>query len=92
MKEKENIVTVDYLLSVLKKLSDAGKGDMKIKCIDNYLHKDEIGVDYLKNEVLFRGFLFNIPITDKIKQFCDDIERAKERFYMRKESEGEDNE
>lgn len=83
----ENIMTVDYLLSLFKKLSDAGKGDMKIKCMDNYLHEDEITINYLTNEVLFRGYLFNVPITDKVKQFCDDIEKAMKKFYMSKNNE-----
>lgn len=78
---KEKVVTVDYLLSLFKKLSDAGKGDMKIKCMDNYLHEDEVGVNYLSNEVLFRGNLYNYDITDKVKRFCNDIEKAKDRFY-----------
>lgn len=78
---KENVVTVDYLLSLFKKLSDEGKGDMKIKCMDNYLHEDEIRVNYLSNEVLFRGMLYNYDITDKVKRFCNDIEKAKDRFY-----------
>lgn len=92
MKEKENIVTVDYLLSMLKKLSDAGKGDMKIKCMDNPLHEDEITINYTKNEILLRGYIFNFQISDKVRRFCDDIEKAKERFYMREEGEGKDNE
>lgn len=83
----EKIMTVDYLLSMLKKLSEAGKGDMKIKCMDSYLQEDEIGLNYLTNEVLFRGRLFNVPITDKVKQFCNDIENAKDRFYGNGESE-----
>lgn len=78
---KSEVTTVDYLLSLFNELSEQGKGDMKIKCTDNYLHEDEIGVDYLKNEVLFRGSLFNVPITDKVKRFCNDIEKAKDRFY-----------
>lgn len=78
---KEKVVTVDYLLSLFKKLSDAGKGDMKIKCLDNYLHKGEVTVDYLSNEVLFRGKLYNYDITDKVKRFYKDIEKAKDRFY-----------
>lgn len=92
MKDEENIVTVSYLLSMLKKLSDAGKGDMKIKCMDNALHEDEITINYTKNEILLRGYIFNFSITDKVRQFCNDIEKAKERFYMREESEGKDNE
>lgn len=78
---KEKVVTVDYLLSLFKKLSDAGKGDMKIKCLDNYLHEDEVGVNCLSNEVLFRVMLCNYDITDKVKRFCNDIEKAKDRFY-----------
>lgn len=89
---KENIVTVDYLLSMLKKLSEAGKGDMEIKCMDNALHEDEITINYTKNEILLRGYIFNFSISDKIKQFCNDIDKAKERFYKSEESEDKENE
>ena len=78
---KEKVVTVDYLLSLFNKLSEQGKGDMEIKCLGNYLHEDEVGVNYLSNEVLFRGMLYNYDITDKVKRFCNDIEKAKDRFY-----------
>lgn len=77
----KNIVTVDYLLSLMQELSSAGKGNMEIKCADNFLHEDEIKVDYTKNEISFRGFIFNYSIADKVKRFCDDIEKAKEKFY-----------
>ena len=40
----EDVVTVDYLLDLFQRLHDAGKGDMKIKCVDNFLHKDEITI------------------------------------------------
>lgn len=83
----EKVVTVDYLLSLLKDLSEQGKGDMKIKCLDNELHEDEIGIDYLTNEVLLRGFLFNYSLTDRIKTFRNDIEKAYRKFYGQAESE-----
>lgn len=78
---KEKIMTVDDLLSLFKKLSDAGKGGMEIKCLDNYLHKGEVTVDYLSNEILLRGKLYNYDINEKVKRFCNDIEKAKDRFY-----------
>lgn len=89
---KENVVTVDYLLGLLKKILDAGKGDMKIKCMDNSLHEDEITINYTKNEILLRGYIFNFSISDRVREFCNDIDKAKERFYRREESEGKDNE
>lgn len=79
----ENILTVDCLLELLTELHKNGKGDMKIKCLDNPLHIDEITINYTKNEVLFRGFIFNFSISDKVKKFCTDIEKAKEDFYRR---------
>lgn len=85
----EKITTVDDLLSLFKKLSEQGKGDMKIKCTDGYLHKDEITLNYTKNEVWFRGYLFNVPIADRVRRFCDDIEEARDRFYKNREQEGE---
>lgn len=77
----ENATTVNELLSLFKELSEQGKGDMKIKCVDGYLHKDEITLNYTKNEVWFRGYLFNVPIADKVRRFYEDIEKARDRFY-----------
>lgn len=82
---KDNIVTVDYLLSLFRTLSEQGKGNMKIKCMDNFLHDDEISINYMENEILFSGNIFNCSLADKVKQFCNDIEKAKERFYMEKD-------
>lgn len=75
------IVTVDCLLDLLQKLHNAGNGDMKIKCIDNFLHEDEIGINYMDNEMEFRGYICNLPVTERIKEFCKDIEQAKKKFY-----------
>lgn len=88
---EKDIATVDYLFSLFKALSEHGKGDMKIKCMDNYLHEDEININYMKNEILLRGYIFNFSISDKIRQFYNDIENAKRRFYAREE-DGKDNE
>lgn len=77
----EDIVTVDYLLDLFQRLHDAGYGDMKIKCKDNFLHRDEITLIYYKNEIEFRGYLTNFLITQKVQEFCKDIEKAKNKFY-----------
>lgn len=77
----EDIVTVDYLLDIFQQLHDAGRGDMKIKCRDNFLHRDEITLIYYKNEIEFRGYLTNFSITQKVQEFCKDIEKAKNKFY-----------
>lgn len=77
----KDIVTVDYLLDLFQRLHDSGKGDMKIKCIDNFLHRDEITLIYYKNEIEFCGYLTNFSITQKVQEFCKDIEKAKDKFY-----------
>lgn len=76
-----NFLTVDILLGKLKGLSEAGYGDMKIKCQDSYLHEDEIGIDFLAREILLRGYLYNFPITKRVNEFKDDIERAYRKYY-----------
>lgn len=75
------IVTVDYLLDLFQKIHDSGDGDMKIKCRENFLYEDEIGINYMDNEMEFRGYLFNLPMVKKVSEFCDDIEKAKKKFY-----------
>lgn len=77
----ENIVTVDYLFDLLQKLHESGNGDMKIKCMDNFLYEDEIGINYMDNEMMFRGLIFNQPMAQKVKEFCNDIKRAEKKFY-----------
>lgn len=54
---------------------------MKIKCIDYFLHEDEIGINYIDNEMEFRGNIYNLPITEKVREFCKDMEQAKKKFY-----------
>ena len=75
------ILTVDNLLSLLKKLHESGNGDMKIKCRDNFLHEDEIGINYMNNEMMFIGLIFNHPMTQNVKEFCNDIDKAEKKFY-----------
>lgn len=75
------IVTVDCLLDLLQKLHNAGNGDMKIKCIDNFLHEDEIGINYMDNEMEFRGYIYNLPVTERVREFCESIARAEKKFY-----------
>lgn len=76
-----DIVTVDYLLDLFQKLHNAGKGDMKIKCRDNFLYEDGIGINYMNNEMMFQGYLCDFSITQRVHEFCDDIEKAKNKFY-----------
>ena len=80
----EPIVTVDYLLKLFQGLHDCGYGDIKLKCIDNYLHEDEIAIDYSNKEMELRGYLYNVPVAKKIKEFCEDIDRATRKFYKTK--------
>lgn len=74
-------LTVDCLLDLLQKLHNAGNGDMKIKCLDNFLHEDEIEINYMNNEMQFRGMIFNFPITERVREFCESIARAEKKFY-----------
>lgn len=80
----EDKVTVDYMLEFLKKLSDAGKGNIKIKCQDGFIHRDEIGCNYLTNEVQIRGHIYNFDMTAKVKEFCKDIEMAEKNSMGKK--------
>ena len=77
----EDILIVDDLIKELQKLQSNGCGDMKIKCSDNYIHKDEIGFNYLTREVVFRGNIYNFSMTKRIQKFCDDIKKAEQTFY-----------
>lgn len=75
------IVTVDYMIELLQKIRDAGKGDMKIKCGDDFLHWDEIVIDHMENCMSFRGKLYNLEVTQKIRQFCNDVDMAEKKLY-----------
>ena len=81
MDNTANVLTVNKLLETLTILKKSGYGETKIRCIDNYLHDDEIHVNYVDEEIQFRGHLFNYPITDKVRKFCEDINEAREDFY-----------
>lgn len=74
-----DIVTVDYLLNILKKASELGFGDAKFKCVDGYLHTDEISIS--PDEINLRGYLFHYPPSKKVQEFKSDIEKAVEKFY-----------
>lgn len=54
---------------------------MKIKCKDNFLHKDGIGINHTENVMEFYGYLTDFSITQKVQEFCKDIEKAKDKFY-----------
>ena len=74
-------VTIDYLLNIFQKLSNNGHGDMIITVNNDTVYTDDIGINYDKKEVTIRGNLYNSSITEKLKRFCDDIEKAKNKFY-----------
>ena len=77
----DSIVTVDHLFKLLQGLHDYGYGNMRVKCKDNYLHEDEISIDYSSNEVELRGYLYNFSMAEKIEEFRKDIDRATRKFY-----------
>ena len=79
----ENVVTVNYLLNLLQRVSDYGWGDAKVKCQDGYLHEDEIALT--QKELKLRGHLFNYSPSEKVKEFGDDIDKAIRKFYMLEE-------
>ena len=74
-----NIVTVDYLVGLLHEVSKLGFGDAKFKCVDGYLHTDEISIS--PDEINLRGYLFHYPPSKKVQEFKKDIEKAVEKFY-----------
>lgn len=84
------IVTVDYMLRLLQRLHDNGKGDMKIKCRDNFLHEDEVAIDYMGNEMKLRGYLYNFSAAEKVKEFCTDVKNAETKFYKTIDLESEE--
>lgn len=74
-----DIVTVDYLLTLLQRASSNGFGSAKIKCQDGYLHTDEISIS--PEEIKLKGYLFHYPPSKKVQEFKSDIEKAVEKFY-----------
>lgn len=85
MNDKVDALTVDKLFEILDKLKNNGYGDMQIKCGDVLLHDDEVGIRYYPEgkpgEVLFRGYLFHQPISEKVATLKEDIENAINKFY-----------
>lgn len=78
----EEVITVDYLLNILKKLQDNGYGHAVIKCADSCIRQDEISIVYgTEPSVRFRGYLFNQPIAKKAQEFQEDIEKAIRKLY-----------
>lgn len=77
----DSIVTVDHLLKLLQGLHDYGYGNMRVKCKDNYLHEDEIAIDYSGNEMELKGYLYNFSVAEKVEEFRKDIDRATRKFY-----------
>ena len=83
----ENIMTVRQLRDRLDDMMKRGDeldiniGDYKIVCLDNPLHEDELGVDYTKKNVQFRGHLFNVKVFDELFKLNDDIKKRVDKFY-----------
>lgn len=78
---ENNILTVDGLIDKLNNLSRSGYGDMKIKCQDHFIHEDEIGFNYIAKEVLIRGMLYNFPVSEKVNEFNEDIQKAYRKYW-----------
>ena len=78
----EEVATVAYLAEFLKNLTDDGYGDMKIKTKNgDYIHKDEIFVYYPDREFVIKGFIFNQPMTERMKRFSERIDEEVREFY-----------
>lgn len=80
MKEKE--VTIDYMLNLFQKLSEAGYGEMIVKCGEDAIHEDEITINYMTNEMIIRGHLYNNPIVESMRTFINSVKEAEEKFYF----------
>ncbi|MCD8159273.1 MAG: hypothetical protein LUD77_10405 [Clostridiales bacterium] len=81
--DESRIMTVEYLYEWLEKLMDSGLGDMKIRCEDGYLHRDELGIDSYNNETRIIGMLYNRGDFKVCCELKNDIEKAFERFSIR---------
>lgn len=82
--DNPKVITVNDLKAILDKLSDTGYGDMKIMCMDGYLHDDEIGYNYSKREVTLCGCLFNIDTTQNVENFCKGVRMLERKFLNMK--------
>lgn len=76
----DEIVTVDYLASLLKELQGMGKGDMKIKCNDTFLHTDEIIIRSYPDEMMFRGLILHIDLWQEAEKFRKTVDKAWKKF------------
>ena len=77
--DKEELMLVSDLYEELKELVEGGGGDWKIKIGDRYLYKDEIGTDYIHEEIRLHGFLYHedifqptVDLQAKIKKAFDE--------------------
>ena len=79
MKEKE--VTINYMLDLCQRLSQAGYGEMVVKCGEDIVHEDEIIINFSDKEMNIEGCIFNNPIVESVKTFLDTIKKAEEKLY-----------
>lgn len=85
--QKNDGVTVNYLLSMFQNLAHAGYGNMVLKIEDEPVHDDEISIHYLTKELIIRKNLANDSLTKRMEKFCEDVEMARRAFYGHYEDE-----
>jgi len=82
-----NVMTVRQLRDRLDDMIKRGEeqniniGDYKIVCLDNPLHSGETGIDYVKQEFVLRGHLFNVKIFNELFKLNSDIKKRVDKFY-----------
>lgn len=75
-------VTASYLAEYFNKFVCNGYGDMVVKIKDgNYIHENELSVNYLKKEVEIQEYIFNNPVSCRIEKFKDSILQLVNDFY-----------
>lgn len=78
----DDIVTVNYLKSILDSLSENGAGEMKISCADGYIHQDEVSVNHADNKMTIKGFLYDNAFLNKVRFLAKESEELRRVLEM----------
>ena len=73
-------VTVDYMRDFLDNLCKHGHDNMKIKCHDGFVHRNELKVHYNENTLHINGFMYNKFAVMKEIEFAKSIKDLLEKF------------